>query len=74
MIASFEINNKISTLITDNAYNMVNAFSPGLGSNTYFFIKYKYKYIMQDTNTNTNTLFCENQIQIQIQIRIWTQP
>ena len=30
MIASFEINKKISTIITDNAYNMVNAFSlPG---------------------------------------------
>ena len=30
IIASFEINNKISTIITDNAYNMVNAFSlPG---------------------------------------------
>ena len=27
MITSFEISNKISTIITDNAYNMVNAFS-----------------------------------------------
>ena len=27
IIASFEINNKISSIITDNAYNMVNAFS-----------------------------------------------